>query len=73
MKLCESFSSLDKWIPASALAVAGIHLSSDEKDSQSHIRMAHIKIENGLYELVTDEQITGYSNTAKEKYPQDKN
>jgi len=62
--------SLDE---ASALAVAGIHLSSDEKDSQSHIRMAHIKIENGLYELVSDEKIANYSNTAKEKYPKDKN
>ena len=62
--------SLDE---ASALAAAGIHLSSEDKDGQSHIRMAHIKIENGLYELVTDEQIASYSNTAKEKYPQDKN
>ena len=58
---------------ASVLAVAGIHLSSDEKDEHSHIRMAHIKKENGLYELVTDEKIANYSNTAKEKYPQDKN
>jgi len=58
---------------ASVLAVAGIHLSSDEKDEHSHIRMAHIKKENGLYELVTDEKVANYSNTAKEKYPQDKN
>lgn len=58
---------------ASALAVAGIHLSSNDKESKSDVRMAHIKTENGLYELVSDEQITGYSNTAKEKYPHDKN
>jgi proteasome alpha subunit len=35
--------------------------------------MAHIKTENGLYELVNDEQIANYSTTAKEKYPHDKN
>jgi len=58
---------------ASVLAVAGIHLSGDEKDEHSHIRMAHIKKENGLYELVADEKVANYSNTAKEKYPQDKN
>ena len=62
--------SLDE---AATLAAAGIQLSSEDKDGQSHIRMAHIKTENGLYELVTDEQITSYSNTAKEKYPHDKN
>ena len=62
--------SLDE---AATLAAAGIQLSSEDKDGQSHIRMAHIKTENGLYELVTDEQIASYSNTAKEKYPHDKN
>ena len=58
---------------ASTLAVAGIQLSSDDKDNQSHIRMAHIKVADGLYELVSDEQITSFANTAKEKYPHDKN
>jgi proteasome alpha subunit len=58
---------------ASVLAAAGIQLSSEDKDERSHIRMAHIKIENGLYELVNDEQIANYSTTAKEKYPHDKN
>jgi proteasome alpha subunit len=58
---------------ASTLAVAGIQLSSDDKDNQSHIRMAHVKIADGLYELVSDEQITSFANTAKEKYPHDKN
>jgi len=58
---------------ASTLAAAGIHLSSEDKEGQSHIRMAHIKKENGLYELVSDEQIESYSNSAKEKYPHDKN
>jgi proteasome alpha subunit len=58
---------------ASTLAAAGIQLSSEDKDERSHIRMAHIKTENGLYELVNDEQIAKYSTNAKEKYPHDKN
>ena len=58
---------------ASTLAAAGIYLSSEDKEGTSHIRMAHIKTESGLYELVSDEQIVSYANTAKEKYPHDKN
>ncbi|QLH02921.1 proteasome endopeptidase complex, archaeal, alpha subunit [Nitrosopumilus cobalaminigenes] len=54
---------------AATLAAAGIYLSSEDKEGTSHIRMAHIKKENGLYELVSDEQITKYANAAKEKYP----
>ena len=58
---------------ASTLAAAGIYLSSEDKEGTSHIRMAHIKTEIGSYELVSDEQIVNYANTAKEKYPHDKN
>ncbi|MGI9567784.1 MAG: archaeal proteasome endopeptidase complex subunit alpha [Nitrosopumilus sp.] len=58
---------------ASALASAGIYLSSEDKEGTSHIRMAHIKKETGLYELVSDEKIAEYAKTAKEKYPHDKN
>ena len=58
---------------ASTLAAAGIYLSSEDKEGTGHIRMAHIKTESGLYELVSDEQIVSYANTAKEKYPHDKN
>ena len=58
---------------ASVLASAGIYLSSDDKEGTNHIRMAHIKTDNGLYELVSNEQIVSYANTAKEKYPHDKN
>jgi len=58
---------------ASTLAAAGIYLSSEDKEGTSHIRMAHIKTETGLYELVSDEQIVNYANMAKEKYPHDKN
>ncbi|AJW70946.1 archaeal proteasome endopeptidase complex subunit alpha [Nitrosopumilus adriaticus] len=56
---------------AATLAAAGIYLSSEDKESTSHIRMAHIKTETGLYELVSDEQIANYAKTAKEKYPHD--
>ena len=62
--------SLDE---ASSLATAGIYLSSEDKEGQNHIRMAHIKTDTGLYELVNDEQIANYAKTAKEKYPHDKN
>lgn len=58
---------------AAALACAGIYLSSEDKDGTGHIRMAHIKAETGLYEIVSDEQVTSYANTAKQNYPHDKN
>jgi len=58
--------SLDE---ASALATAGIYLSSEDKEGVDHIRMAHIKTETGLYEIISSEQITNYAKTAKEKYP----
>ena len=58
---------------ASALAAAGIYLSSEDKEGTSHIRMAHIKTETGLYELVSEDSITNYAKIAKEKYPHDKN
>ena len=54
---------------AATLATAGIYLSSEEKEETSHIRMAVIKKETGLYEIVSDEQITRYANDAKTKYP----
>ncbi len=54
---------------ASVLASAGIYLSSEEKEATSHIRMAQIKIDNGTYELISNEQIAKYADTAREKYP----
>ncbi len=56
---------------ASALASAGIYLASDDKESSSHIRMAHIKTESGLYEIISNEQIANFAKVAKEKYPHD--
>ena len=54
---------------AGSLAVAAIYLSSEDKEGTSHIRMAQIKIESGLFELVSDENVNNYAKTAKEKYP----
>ena len=54
---------------ASTLAAAGIYLSSEDKEGTSHIRMAQIKTETGLYELISDEQVANYAKAAKEKYP----
>ncbi len=56
---------------ASALATAGIYLSSEDKKGTDHIKMAQIKTDTGVYEIVDDKQITIYANTAKEKYPHD--
>jgi len=56
---------------ASVLAAAGIYLSSEDKEGTTHIRMAQIKTETGLYEIISDEQIVNYAKTAKEKYPHD--
>jgi len=58
--------SLDE---ASVLASAAIYLSSEDKEGTSHIRMAQIKSNTGLFELVSDEEIAQYAKTAKEKYP----
>jgi len=54
---------------AGVLAVAAIYLSSEDKEGTSHIRMAQIKTESGIFELVSDENVKNYAKTAKEKYP----
>ena len=58
---------------AAALATGGIYLSSEDKEGTKHIRMALIKKETGLYEIVSQEAIANYAKIAKEKYPHDKN
>ncbi|MCV0372528.1 MAG: proteasome subunit alpha [Nitrosopumilales archaeon CG15_BIG_FIL_POST_REV_8_21_14_020_37_12] len=62
--------SLDE---ASTLASAGIYLSSEDKEGTSHIRMAQIKSNTGLFELVPEDKIISYAKSAKEKYPHSKN
>jgi len=54
---------------ASALAVAAIYLSSEDKEGADHIRMAQIKTESGIFEIVSSELIKNFAKTAKEKYP----
>ncbi len=54
---------------ASILATAGIYLSSEDKNGTDHIRMAQIKAETGMYEIISKEQIANYAKSAKEKYP----
>lgn len=56
---------------AAALAVAGIYLSSEDKEGTSHIRMAQIKTDTGLFELISEEQIKNFAKIAKEKFPND--
>ena len=58
---------------AAALAAAGIYLSSEDKEGTSQIRMARVKKDTGLYEIVSKEDIENYAKTAKEKYPHDQN
>ena len=58
---------------ASALATAAIYLSSEDKDSTSHIRMAYIKTDTKEFEIVSEEQITNFAKVAKEKFPPQSN
>ena len=58
---------------ASTLAAASIYLGSEDKQDSGHIRMAQVKTETGLFELVSEEQVANYAKSAKEKYPTDKN
>jgi len=54
---------------ASALAVASIYLSSEDKEGTNHIRMAHIKLDTGLFEIVSQNNIENFAKMAKEKFP----
>ena len=58
---------------AAALAAAGIYLSSEDKEGTNQIRMARVKKDTGLYEIVSKEDIENYAKTAKEKYPHNQN
>jgi len=54
---------------ASIIATAGIYLASEDKDGTDHIRMAQIKSETGIYEIISKELVVNYAKSAKEKYP----
>ena len=57
---------------ASALAIAGIYISSDRKQGTDHIRMAHIKSDTGVYDLVPADDIIKYADASSKKYQDDK-
>ncbi len=57
---------------ASVLATASIYLASDDKEGTQHIRMAQIKTDTKQFEIVSDQKISNYAKTAKEKYPIEK-
>ena len=54
---------------AAVLATGAIYLSSEDKEGTSHIRMAQIKTETGLFELVSSDKISSFAKIAKEKFP----
>jgi len=57
---------------ASALAIAAIYLSSEDKEGTQHIRMAQIKTETRQLEILSKEQVEKFAKVAKEKYPSEK-
>ena len=57
---------------ASVLATASIYLASDDKEGTQHIRMAQIKADVKQFEIASDQKISNYATTAKEKYPAEK-
>lgn len=57
---------------AAALAAAGIYLSSEDKDGSSHIRMARIDAQARQFEIISDEDVSGFADAAKQKYPESK-
>lgn len=56
---------------ASALATASIFLASEDKEGTGNIRMAQVKADTGVFELVTGEQIADHARAAKQKFPAD--
>jgi len=57
---------------ASVLATASIYLASEDKEGTQHIRIAQIKTDTKQFEIVSDQKISDYAKTAKEKYPIEK-
>ncbi|KAG2479303.1 MAG: Proteasome subunit alpha [Nitrosopumilales archaeon] len=57
---------------ASVLATASIYLASDDKEGTQHIRMAQIKTDAKQFEIASNQKISNYAKTAKEKYPIEK-
>ena len=56
---------------ASVLAAACIYISSEDKESSDHIRIAHIKSETAKYEILESDVIAKYASDARVQYPSD--
>lgn len=56
---------------ASVLAAACIYVTSEEKEKSNYIRIAHIKSETAMYEIVGSDAVEKYASDAKAKYPAD--
>ena len=54
---------------AGVLGAAAVYLASDIKDGTDHIKMCQIKSDTKQFELISDEQISKFAQSAKEKYP----
>jgi len=68
----KSYKSELSFDETGALAVAAIHLASDEKDTTKYIKMSQIKVDTKKFEIVSDEQIAKFVKLAKEKFPPEK-
>lgn len=53
---------------AAVLAAAGIYIASDEKEDTSHIRMARVETATGKFEMVSDDDVAKFAQTAKHEY-----
>lgn len=57
---------------AGALAAAAIYLVSEEKEGSTHIKMSQIKADTKKFEIIPEDYVAKYAQTAKQKYPSDK-
>ena len=57
---------------AGALAAASIYIASEEKQDSQHIKMSQIRSDSKTFEIISEEQIKKYSQTASQKYPSEK-
>ena len=53
---------------AGALGIAAIYLASDVQDGTDYIKMCQIKSDTKQFELISDEKISKFVQSAKEKY-----
>ena len=53
---------------ASILATAGIYLANEDKEGTSHIRMAQISTDTGMYEILSKDKVDSYAKSAKKTY-----